>query len=75
MPQEEVGSIRRNLSLTRRRSFRSRVDGDDRGWTLLHIGARKGDLRQVGDLIVLNAIPVVLVVYFRRVCLYHFCSR
>ncbi|XP_030535383.1 phytochrome-interacting ankyrin-repeat protein 2 [Rhodamnia argentea] len=51
MPQEEVVPVRRNLSLTRRRSFRSRADGDDRGWTLLHIGARKGDLRQVKRLL------------------------
>lgn len=49
MPQGELGSfsvsLRRNLS--RRRSFRSGVDRDDRGWTLLHIGARKGDLKEV----------------------------
>ena len=49
MPQEDcvAVSLRRNLS--RRRSFRSvgGVDRDDRGWTSLHIGARKGDLKQV----------------------------
>ncbi|KAJ6426769.1 hypothetical protein OIU84_022374, partial [Salix udensis] len=49
MPQEDcvAASLRRNLS--RRRSFRSGggADRDDRGWTSLHIGARKGDLRQV----------------------------
>jgi len=49
MPQEAsvAVSLRRNLS--RRRSSRSvgDVDRDDRGWNLLHIGARKGDLKQV----------------------------
>ncbi|KAJ6388937.1 hypothetical protein OIU77_027313 [Salix suchowensis] len=53
MPQEAsvAVSLRRNLS--RRRSFRSvgGVDRDDRGWTLLHIGARKGDLKQVKRLL------------------------
>nr|XP_028953887.1 phytochrome-interacting ankyrin-repeat protein 2-like isoform X1 [Malus domestica] len=39
-----MGTLRRSLS--RRRSFRSSVDMDDRGWTLLHIGCRKGDLKQ-----------------------------
>ncbi|MQL75702.1 hypothetical protein Taro_008077 [Colocasia esculenta] len=44
-------------ALTRRqilgqRSFRLRsVDRDDRGWTLLHIGARKGDLKEVKRLL------------------------
>ena len=45
--QDRVGVLRRNLS--GRRSFRSGVDRDDRGWTLLHIGARKGDIKQVWD--------------------------
>ncbi|KAF5477912.1 phytochrome-interacting ankyrin-repeat protein 2 [Juglans microcarpa x Juglans regia] len=49
MPQEQAGSIRRSLS--RRRSLRSEVDRDDRGWTLLHIGARKGDLKEVKRLL------------------------
>ncbi|KAG5228591.1 hypothetical protein OIU76_018036 [Salix suchowensis] len=53
MPQEDcvAASLRRNLS--RRRSFRSGggADRDDRGWTSLHIGARKGDLRQVKHLL------------------------
>ncbi|WCJ41237.1 Ankyrin repeat family protein [Euphorbia peplus] len=38
-------------SLSKRRSFRSRVDSDDRGWTLLHIGARRGDLKEVKRLL------------------------
>ncbi|EEF30496.1 phytochrome-interacting ankyrin-repeat protein 2 [Ricinus communis] len=38
-------------SLSKRLSFRSRVDRDDRGWTLLHIGARKGDLKEVKRLL------------------------
>ncbi|PPD89826.1 hypothetical protein GOBAR_DD13244 [Gossypium barbadense] len=42
-------SLRRNLS--RRRSFRWGIDRDDRGWTMLHIGARKGDLIQVKQLL------------------------
>ncbi|KAM1963114.1 hypothetical protein ACFX16_023322 [Malus domestica] len=44
-----MGTLRRSLS--RRRSFRSSVDMDDRGWTLLHIGCRKGDLKQVRRLL------------------------
>ncbi|XWS73779.1 hypothetical protein CRYUN_Cryun02cG0158500 [Craigia yunnanensis] len=47
MLQEQ--SLRRNLS--RRRSFRCGVDKDDRGWTTLHIGSRKGDLNQVKQLL------------------------
>ena len=47
MPQEQ--SLRRNLS--RRRSFRCGVDKDDRGWTTLHIGSRKGDLNQVSSFV------------------------
>ncbi|KAK9277494.1 hypothetical protein L1049_007038 [Liquidambar formosana] len=49
MPQDELGSLRRTLSS--RRSFRSAVDRDDRGWTLLHIGARKGNLKEVKRLL------------------------
>ncbi|KAK6158621.1 hypothetical protein DH2020_005935 [Rehmannia glutinosa] len=41
MPEFEVESIRRS-----RRLLRSRSDRDDRGWTLLHIHARKGDLKE-----------------------------
>lgn len=44
---EVMGTLRRSLS--RRRSFRSGVDMDDRGWTMLHIGCRKGDLGQVNS--------------------------
>ncbi len=49
MPQEQLDTVSVLLrrSLSKRRSFRSRVDRDDRGWTLLHIGARKGDLKEV----------------------------
>ena len=49
LPQrQELTSLFRR-SLSRRRSIRSGggVDRDDRGWTLLHIGARKGDLKEV----------------------------
>ncbi|GFZ15542.1 hypothetical protein Acr_24g0017320 [Actinidia rufa] len=41
MPQDQLGLIRRS-----RRMYRSVGDRDDRGWTMLHIGARKGDLRE-----------------------------
>ncbi|KAF2300339.1 hypothetical protein GH714_012156 [Hevea brasiliensis] len=53
MPQErfEPVSILLPRNLSKRRSFRSRVDRDDRGWTLLHIGARKGDLKEVKRLL------------------------
>ncbi|KAK9667704.1 hypothetical protein RND81_13G005500 [Saponaria officinalis] len=37
--------------LSRRRSFRHGLDTDDRGWTSLHIGARKGDLKEVKRLL------------------------
>ncbi|GKV10544.1 hypothetical protein SLEP1_g21891 [Rubroshorea leprosula] len=43
MPQEQP--LRRTLS--RKRSMRLGDGRDDRGWTLLHIGARKGDLKEV----------------------------
>lgn len=44
-----LGSLRRNLS--RRGSFRTAGDRDDRGWTPLHIGAKKGDLKGVRRLL------------------------
>ncbi|XP_027084951.1 phytochrome-interacting ankyrin-repeat protein 1 [Coffea arabica] len=46
MPQEQEGSIRR-----RRHLDRSAGDTDDRGWTPLHICARKGDLKEVKRLL------------------------
>lgn len=50
MPQEQRSLISRSLS--RRRSFRYDVfNTDDRGWTSLHIGARKGDLKEVKRLL------------------------
>ncbi|KAK9144137.1 hypothetical protein Sjap_004040 [Stephania japonica] len=50
MVQEELGvALRRNLSI--RRSIGSADGTDDRGWTLLHIGARKGDLNEVKRLL------------------------
>ncbi|KAL5550796.1 hypothetical protein UlMin_000972 [Ulmus minor] len=51
IPQELDQDVvfRRNLS--RRRSFKPGSDRDDRGWTLLHIGARKGDLKEVKRLL------------------------
>ncbi|PKI45347.1 hypothetical protein CRG98_034265 [Punica granatum] len=51
MPQEDIRPLRRSLSLTRRRLLRSGSDRDDRGWTLLHIVARRGDLKQVKRLL------------------------
>lgn len=49
MFETKPDSFRRNLS--KKRSFRAAVGGDDRGWTLLHVGARKGDLNEVRRLI------------------------
>ena len=50
MPHEEqAGFARRRLS--KRRSFLHGHDTDDRGWTPLHIGARKGNLREVRNLV------------------------
>ncbi|GAB4834837.1 hypothetical protein Ancab_033105 [Ancistrocladus abbreviatus] len=49
MPQQQSGLARRKIS--RRRSFRCGFDTDDRGWTLLHVGARKGDLKEVKRLL------------------------
>ncbi|KAK4743514.1 hypothetical protein SAY87_001515 [Trapa incisa] len=51
VPQEGTCSLRKTLSLARRRSFKSHYDMDDRGWTLLHIFARRGDLKQVKRLL------------------------
>ncbi|XP_010522894.1 PREDICTED: ankyrin repeat and protein kinase domain-containing protein 1-like [Tarenaya hassleriana] len=42
-------SLQRNS--LRRRSLRSGADRDDRGWTLLHVKARKGDLKAVKELL------------------------
>ncbi|KAK4743577.1 hypothetical protein SAY87_001578 [Trapa incisa] len=49
--QDDTLSLQRTLSLTRRRSFRSGYGRDDRGWTPLHIVARRGDLKQVKRLL------------------------
>lgn len=46
MPQEYIASSRRS-----RRAYRSAGDRDDRGWTMLHIGARKGDIKEVKRLL------------------------
>ncbi|XP_052170504.1 phytochrome-interacting ankyrin-repeat protein 2 [Diospyros lotus] len=46
MPQDQWGSNQRS-----RRFYRSAVDMDDRGWTLLHVCARKGDIKQVKRLL------------------------
>ncbi|KAL3818385.1 hypothetical protein ACJIZ3_004290 [Penstemon smallii] len=45
MPEYEVGSIRRSRKLL------TSGGGDDRGWTQLHVHARKGDLREVKRLL------------------------
>ncbi|KAK4252624.1 hypothetical protein QN277_014371 [Acacia crassicarpa] len=47
MPQEQLGLGSYRRSLSRRRSLRSGADTDDRGWTPLHVCARKGDLKLV----------------------------
>ncbi|KAK6934852.1 Ankyrin repeat [Dillenia turbinata] len=49
LAEEQSAPLRRSPS--RRRSFKDVIDRDDRGWTLLHIGARKGDLREVKRLL------------------------
>ncbi|KAI4314581.1 hypothetical protein L6164_027471 [Bauhinia variegata] len=49
MPQGQPGSLKRSLS--RRRSLRSEVDTDDRGWTSLHVFSRKGDIKVVKKLL------------------------
>ncbi|KAM7251504.1 hypothetical protein ACFE04_023387 [Oxalis oulophora] len=38
-------------SLSRRRSLRLAANTDDRGWTLLHVVARRGDLKEVKRLL------------------------
>ena len=44
---EVKGTLSRRQTF-RKKSFSSRSsDRDDRGWTPLHIGARKGDLKEV----------------------------
>lgn len=65
MPQEQAVSIRRSLS--RKRSLRSGVDTDDRGWTLLHIGARKGDLKEVSFI-----VPFVIRYFLDEFCIFAF---
>lgn len=46
MLQEQLSPFRRSLS--RRRSFKDGFgDRDDRGWTPLHVSARKGNLEEV----------------------------
>lgn len=57
MPQDD------QLGLTRRsrRVYRSGGDRDDRGWTLLHIGARKGDLKEVCFLAFLDCLAFLLI--------------
>ncbi|XP_059641822.1 phytochrome-interacting ankyrin-repeat protein 2-like [Cornus florida] len=46
MPDEQLGSNRGS-----RRTRRSAGDRDDRGWTMLHVGARRGDLKEVKRLL------------------------
>lgn len=46
MTQDQEGSVRR-----RRQLETSAEDTDDRGWTQLHIFARKGDLKEVCSLL------------------------
>lgn len=45
MEREKVRSVRRSMSC--RRLLRSAGDRDDRGWTVLHVGAKKGDVKEV----------------------------
>ncbi|CAI0383720.1 unnamed protein product [Linum tenue] len=47
MIQERL--LRRSFS--KKRSFKLGSDRDDRGWTTLHVGARKGDVKEVKRLL------------------------
>ncbi|KAJ4729098.1 Ankyrin repeat family protein [Melia azedarach] len=51
MVQGQLGPFSLQRKSSRKRFFRSVVDTDDRGWTPLHISARKGDLKQVKQLL------------------------
>lgn len=51
MPEDKLGSFRRTQSLRR-----SGGDRDDRGWTSLHVGARRGDIREVRSFAVLTNV-------------------
>lgn len=48
MVHEQLGPFTLHRKASRKRFFRSVIDTDDRGWTPLHIGARKGDIKLVG---------------------------
>ena len=74
MTQEQlcVGPIKRSLS--RRRSLKSGKDTDDRGWTSLHVYARKGDLKYV-CLILDLCILYLSLLFIYSVCVYLiYCS-
>lgn len=47
MRKEKLVTNQLRRTLSRRQSFRCGIDRDDRGWTMLHVGARKGDLKEV----------------------------
>ncbi|KAH9753590.1 Phytochrome-interacting ankyrin-repeat protein 2 [Citrus sinensis] len=49
MVHEQLGPFSLQRKASRKRFFRSVIDTDDRGWTPLHIGARKGDIKLVDD--------------------------
>ncbi|XP_011626985.1 26S proteasome non-ATPase regulatory subunit 10 isoform X2 [Amborella trichopoda] len=49
MPQDYPTTLKRRPSY--RGLFKCSVERDDRGWTLLHIGARKGNLKEVKRLL------------------------
>ncbi|KAL6001813.1 hypothetical protein ACLOJK_041791 [Asimina triloba] len=67
MPQERVVSLRRQLSS--RRSFKYSDGMDDRGWTLLHVGARKGNLKELVELGNIGFDLRGFVVPFQALCL------
>ncbi|KAK8965109.1 hypothetical protein KSP40_PGU019411 [Platanthera guangdongensis] len=72
MLQEQ--EVRRRRQLSSRRSFNLGGIGetDDRGWTLLHVGARKGDLKVVffSYLIVTTIIIVWLCMSISIACIF-----
>lgn len=60
MGQEDMVSSR----VSRRGSRDVGGDRDDRGWTMLHIGARRGDVKEVYVFLSLN-----LLCFFMFLCL------
>lgn len=67
MPEELSGSFKRRSRLERSASVN---DIDDRGWTLLHVYARKGDLKGVCSLFCFFSSLTLRVLGILHVCLH-----